>query len=403
MTFSDLGLRDALLRRCESLNYDEPTPIQQKAIPNILEGADLIGCAETGTGKTAAFLLPTIQKLTIRNKPGVKVLIVAPTRELVNQIEQEYIKFATKKMRCVSIIGGASMNKQLNALRRGVKVIIATPGRLLDHIKRGTINLSTVDTLILDEADRMLDMGFLPAIKELMRSVPKNRQTLLFSATISDSIKTLAYSMMDEPEMVEVSRQNRTARSVNKVAYPVATASKTALLLDLLETNDFEKVLVFTRTKRGADRIAHILEAREMRANRIHSNRSQSQRETALRNFKKGKTRILVATDIASRGIDVDSVSHVINYDVPEVPEDYVHRVGRTGRAGNEGQAITLVTPNEEMAMRGIERLTEQKVERVVLPDFGGKTYGGKEFFKTKKKSGGFRKKRSLRSRRAKK
>lgn len=403
MKFSDLGLKDALLQRCESLDYSEPTPIQEQAIPVILEGADLIGCAETGTGKTAAFLLPIIQKLALRNKPGVKVLIVAPTRELVNQIEQEYIKFAPRKIRCVSIIGGASMNKQLNALRRGVNVIIATPGRLLDHVKRGTVNLATVDTLVLDEADRMLDMGFLPAIQELLRSVPKKRQTLLFSATISDSIKTLAYSIMDQPETIEVSRQNRTARTVNQVAYPVATASKTALLLDLLETNNFEKVLVFTRTKRGADRIAHILTARELGANRIHSNRSQSQRETALRNFKKGKTRILVATDIASRGIDVDSISHVINYDVPEVPEDYVHRVGRTGRAGNEGQAITLVTPNEELAMRGIERLTEQKVERVILPDFGGDAPVKKEFFKSKKKSGGFRKKRVLRTRRARK
>ena len=398
MTFDELGLRDALLYKCESLDYNEPTPIQELAIPVILDGTDLIGCAETGTGKTAAFLLPTIQKLSVQNKPGVKVLIVAPTRELVNQIEQEYKKFATKKLRCVSIIGGASMNRQLNALRRGVKVIIATPGRLLDHIKRGTVNLSTVDTLVLDEADRMLDMGFLPSIKEILKSVPEKRQTLLFSATISDSIKTLAYSMMDEPEIVEVSRQNRTARTVKQVAYKVAAASKTALLLDLLETKDFEKVLIFTRTKRSADRITHILTARELQAAKIHSNRSQSQRETALRNFKKGKTRILVATDIASRGIDIDSVSHVINYDVPESPEDYVHRVGRTGRAGNLGQAITLVTPNEELAMRGIEKLTKEEVERVVLPGFDGKTPARQGNSQPEKKSNGFRKKKSTRS-----
>jgi ATP-dependent RNA helicase RhlE len=402
MTFSDLGLNETLLEKCESLNFTEPTPIQKQAIPVILTGADLIGCAETGTGKTAAFLLPTIQKLASNPKPGVKVLIVAPTRELVSQIEQAYIELATKKMRCVSIIGGASMNRQINALRRGVNVIIATPGRLMDHIERGNINLSTVETLILDEADRMLDMGFLPVIRKLIKGIPEQRQTLLFSATVSDTIKTLAYSMMKKPQVVEVSRQNRTARTVNQTAYPVATASKTALLLNLLETNGYEKVLVFTRTKRGADRIAHILTAREMRANRIHSNRSQSQRESALNSFKQGKTRILVATDIASRGIDVDSVSHVINYDVPQAPEDYVHRVGRTGRAGNVGQAITLVTPNEELSMRDIEKLTEQKVKRVVLTDFGGTATIASSVFQ--KEKNGFRKsrtKRSFRSRRA--
>lgn len=401
MTFSDLGLHETLVRKCESLDFTEPTPIQKKAIPIVLEGTDLIGCAETGTGKTAAFLLPIIQKLTRQKKNGVKVLVVAPTRELVSQIEKEYIQFANKKLRGISIIGGASMNRQINALRRGVNVVIATPGRLLDHLKRGTINLSKVETLVLDEADRMLDMGFLPAIRDILKVIPKERQTLLFSATVSDSIKTLAYSMMNEPKVVTVNRENRTARTVKQLAYPVATASKTALLLSLLETNDYEKVLVFTRTKRGADRITHILSARDMNADRIHSNRSQSQRERALRSFRKGKTQILVATDIASRGIDVDSVSHVINYDVPEAPEDYVHRVGRTGRAGNVGQAITLVTPNEELAMRGIERLTEQKVKRVVLPDFGGKSVVPGEFFKKQKKSGGYKKRRTFRSRRA--
>jgi ATP-dependent RNA helicase RhlE len=402
MTFLDLGLNEELQEKCTSLNFIEPTPIQKKAIPIVLTGADLIGCAETGTGKTAAFLLPTIQKLTSQKKNGVKVLIVAPTRELVSQIEQAYIELANRKLRCVSIIGGANMNKQISALRRGVQVVIATPGRLLDHVKRGTINLSTVDTLILDEADRMLDMGFLPAIRDILKVVSKERQTLLFSATVSDSIQKLAYSMMKSPQMVEVSRQNRTARTVKQTAYPVATHSKTALLLNLLESNDFEKVLVFTRTKRGADRIAHILTKREMSANRIHSNRSQSQREAALRSFKGGKTQILVATDIASRGIDVDQVSHVINYDVPEAPEDYVHRVGRTGRAGHVGQAITLVTPNEELAMRGIEKLTEQTVKRVVLSDFGGTMAIPSSVFQKKKSnpSNRSRTKRSFRSRR---
>ncbi len=404
MTFSDLGLSETLVRKCKSLNFNEPTPIQKQAIPVILEGADLIGCAETGTGKTAAFLLPTIQKLASQEKKGVRVLIVAPTRELVSQIEEAYKQFADRNLRCVSLIGGASMKHQINALRRGVNVIIATPGRLQDHIERGNVSLAKVETLILDEADRMLDMGFLPAIRKILTNVPETRQTLLFSATISNPIKTLAYSIMNSPEVIEVSRQNRTAKTVNQVAYPVATSSKTALLLNLLETNNFEKVLVFTRTKRGADRLAHILSKREMHANRIHSNRSQSQRETALRNFKHGKTRILVATDIASRGIDVDEISHVINYDVPQAAEDYVHRVGRTGRAGNEGKAITLVTPVEEMAMRDIEKLTEQKVKRIVLPDFGGTAAIASESFYKTKKSNGFRKRsssRSLRRRRA--
>lgn len=382
MKFSDLGLTTALVSKCQSLNYTEPTPIQKQAIPIVLKGADLIGCAETGTGKTAAFLLPAIQKMMAEVKPGVRILVVAPTRELVSQIEETYLQFAPKKSHCVSLIGGASMKRQCDALRTGVSVIIATPGRLIDHLERGTVSLAQVQTLILDEADRMLDMGFLPAIRKILTKVPEARQTLLFSATMSDGIKTLAYSFMKNPEIVEVSRQNKTAEMVEQTVYPVATASKTALLLNLIETNDFEKVIVFTRTKRGAERLAHIMTARELKANRIHADRSQSQRESALRDFRSGKTRVLIATDIASRGIDVDAISHVINYDVPEAPQDYVHRVGRTGRAGHEGQAITLVTPLEELAIRDIEHLTKQKLKRVVLPDFGGLP----TFFEVKKK-----------------
>ena len=372
MNFSKLGLTDALARKCESLNFTEPTPIQTQAIPVILKGSDLIACAETGTGKTAAFLLPTIEKMIEQARPGTRVLVIAPTRELVSQIEAAYRQLAPKKLACVSLIGGASMKMQCDALRRGVSIVIATPGRLFDHIERGTLNLSRIDTLILDEADRMLDMGFLPTIKKIIGKLPETRQNLLFSATMSSPIRELARSIMNKPEVVEVSRLNRTAVTVEQLVYPVATASKTALLLNLLESNNYERVIVFTRTRRGAERLAHILSARDMNANRIHADRSQSQRETALRDFREGKTRVLVATDIASRGIDVDSVSHVINFDVPEVPQDYVHRVGRTGRAGNQGQAITLVTPVEEFAMRDIERMTEQTVKRVVLPNFGG-------------------------------
>ncbi len=373
MNFFELGLDNALVKKCESLNFTEPTPIQKQAIPIVLGGSDLIGCAETGTGKTAAFLLPAIQKLSLSKRQGVRVLVLAPTRELVTQIEESYCDLNPNKAeRCVSLIGGASVTRQIEALRRGATVVVATPGRLLDHIERGTLNLAQIEILILDEADRMLDMGFLPAIRKVLAKVPATRQTLLFSATMSPSIEALARSTMNTPQIVEVNPRGRTAEAIEQTVYPVATESKTALLLDLLEKERFERVLVFTRTRRGAERLSHILTERAHKVNRIHADRSQSQREAALRGFKNGNTRVLIATDIASRGIDVDAVSHVINYDVPAAPEDYVHRIGRTGRAGNSGRAITLVTPVDETSMKAIERLTGQTVERVLLPDFGG-------------------------------
>ncbi len=373
MNFIELGLLPAMTQGCESLGYTEPTPIQTQAIPVVLSGSDLIGCAETGTGKTAAFLLPTIQRMMEQPRPGVRVLILAPTRELVSQIVESYRELAPKKApRCAGIIGGASMSRQLDSLRRGASVIVATPGRLLDHIERRSINLSMVETLVLDEADRMLDMGFWPAIQKVLALVPAKRQTLLFSATMSSAIEKIARSTMKSPKLIEVNTRGQAAETVDQSFYPVASESKIALLLDLLERERFERVLVFTRTRRGAERLSHILEAREHRVNRIHADRSQSQREAALRSFKDGHTRVLVATDIAARGIDVDSISHVINYDVPVAPEDYVHRIGRTGRAGLRGRAITLVTPVEETSMRAIERLTGQAVECVLLPAFGG-------------------------------
>ncbi|HST52149.1 MAG TPA: DEAD/DEAH box helicase [Pyrinomonadaceae bacterium] len=374
MNFSQLGLSAALARRCESLGYTEPTPIQAKAIPSILTGADLIGCAETGTGKTAAFFLPTIQRMAETKRPGVRVLVLAPTRELASQIEESYRQLAPKgSPRCASVIGGTGFGKQNEALRRGAGVVVATPGRLLDHMERGTVSLAHVEVLVLDEADRMLDIGFLPAIRRIVAALPARRQTLLFSATMSHAIEELARSTMRDPKLVEAGTRGRAAVTVEQTAYTVAAESKTALLLDLLERerDNFERVLVFTRTRRGAERLAHILEARDHEVNRIHADRSQPQREAALRGFKEGRTRVLVATDIAARGIDVDSVSHVINYDVPSQPEDYVHRIGRTGRAGNSGRAITLVTPVDETSMRAIERLTGQAVERVALPGFG--------------------------------
>jgi ATP-dependent RNA helicase RhlE len=373
MNFSELGLGDAQLRACKSLGYTEPTPIQRQAIPVVLEGRDLIGCAETGTGKTAAFLLPIIQRISERPLPGVRVLVLAPTRELALQIQKNYVELnGAKNNRSVTLIGGANMRTQIADLRRGATVVIATPGRLLDLTERGALRLSTVEVLVLDEADRMLDMGFLPAIRRVLSLVPTKRQTMLFSATMSPEIEKLARSTMKEPKLIEVSQRGRAPILVEQTAYPVAQESKTALLLDLLEREKFERVLVFARTRRGAERLSHILEARDHQVNRIHSDRTQPQREAALRGFRDGRTRVLVATDIAARGLDVDSVSHVINYDVPSTPEDYVHRIGRTGRAGNQGRALTIVTPVDELSMRAIEKLMGQTVKRVVLPGFGG-------------------------------
>jgi ATP-dependent RNA helicase RhlE len=373
--FNELRLAPALVARCEALEYVEPTPIQQKAIPVVLNGSDLVGCAETGTGKTAAFLLPILEKLLAAPKPGIRVLILAPTRELALQIEASYRQLAPRNAPgCVAIIGGVGMGGQLQNLRKRPAVLVATPGRLIDHITRGTIELSLVETLVLDEADRMFDLGFLPAIKQIIGLLSKKRQTLLFSATMSNAIERLVRDYLTEPVFVEVNTRGKAAQLISQSAYPVAMESKTALLLDLLERERFERVLVFTRTRRGAERLSHILEARDHDVNRIHADRTQSQRDAALKGFRSGKTRVLVATDIAARGIDVDGVSHVINYDVPTAPEDYVHRVGRTGRAGLTGKAITLVTPADELAVRAIERLTGQPVERILLPLFGGRT-----------------------------
>jgi ATP-dependent RNA helicase RhlE len=377
MNFSQLGLADAQLRVCESLGYSNPTPIQIKAIPLISSGADVIGCAETGTGKTAAFLLPIIQNLSAKARPGIRVLVLAPTRELALQIQKNYSELNhLKSNRSVLVIGGANIRTQIADLRRKPTIVIATPGRLLDLTERRAIDVSSIEVLVLDEADRMLDMGFLPAIRRILAMVPAKRQTLLFSATMSPTIESLARSTMQQPKLVEVNPRGRAAQMVEQTAYSVSLENKTALLLDLLERENekesLEKVLVFTRTRRGSERLSHILKARNHSVNRIHADRSQPQREAALRDFREGHARVLVATDIAARGLDVNDVSHVINYDVPDVPEDYVHRVGRTGRAGKHGKAITIVTPVDELSMKAIERLMGQPVKRIVPAGFGG-------------------------------
>ncbi|MFZ4629412.1 MAG: DEAD/DEAH box helicase [Blastocatellia bacterium] len=378
MEFSQLGLDLKLVSRCESLGFREPTPIQQQAIPVILTGRDLIGCAATGTGKTAAFLLPILHRLSGKpaGAPGVRALIVAPTRELAQQIEASFQSLCpVRNLRAVVLVGGMSMDRQLKALQSPPALVIATPGRLLDHLERRSLSLARIETLVLDEADRMLDMGFWPDIRRILEKTPAGRQTLLFSATFSPAIEQVARTTMRQPATVEVSPRGQAAVTVEQRAYSVATESKTALLLHLLEAEEQSRVLVFTRTRRNAERLSHILLARGHKVNRIHADRSQAQRQGALEGFKDGQHRILVATDIAARGIDVDSVSHVINFDVPEAPEDYVHRIGRTGRAGKLGQAITLVSPIDELSMVAIERLTGQSIDRVVLPGFGGLTF----------------------------
>jgi len=373
MNFSQLGLAPAQVSACESLGYKTPTPIQRQAIPIVLSGRDVIGCAETGTGKTAAFLLPIIQRLSEKARPGLRVLVLAPTRELALQTQENYKALnRVKTNRSVLAIGGANIRTQLTDLRRGAAVLIATPGRLLDLIERRAVQLSTVEVLVLDEADRMLDMGFLPAIRQVLSLLPSKRQTLLFSATMSSSIEQLARSTTKDPTLIEVNTRGQAATLVEQIAYYVGQESKTALLLDLLEKQrePFERVLIFTRTRRGAERLSHVLQARDHSVKRIHADRTQSQREAALRAFSEGHARILVATDIAARGLDITAVSHVVNYDVPAAPEDYVHRIGRTGRAGNQGKAITIVAPVDELSMRAIERLTGQAVRRVVPEGF---------------------------------
>jgi len=373
MNFSQLGLAPAQVSACESLGYNTPTPIQRQAIPIILSGRDVIGCAETGTGKTAAFLLPIIQGLSATARPGLRVLVLAPTRELALQIHENYAALnPVKTNRGVLAIGGANIRTQLAELRRGAAVLIATPGRLLDLIDRRAVDLSTIEVLVLDEADRMLDMGFLPAIRRVLSLLPAKRQTLMFSATMSSSIEQLARSTTKDPKLVEVSTRGRAATLVEQIAYHVPQESKTALLLELLEKErkPFERVLIFTRTRRGAERLSHVLQARDHAVKRIHADRTQPQREAALRAFSEGRARVLVATDIAARGLDINAVSHVINYDVPAAPEDYVHRIGRTGRAGNQGKAITIVAPVDELSMRAIKRLTGQSVRRIMPEGF---------------------------------
>ncbi len=367
MLFESLGLMPELVRALSDKGYTEATAIQSQAIPLIMNGEDVLGGAQTGTGKTAAFTLPVLQRLIEHpnaKSKGPRVLILVPTRELAVQVHTSIREYAKHiRIRSAVMYGGASMNPQMIAVGRGLDILVATPGRLMDHMERGTVQLHKVETLILDEADRMLDMGFLPAIKKILAKVPKQRQTLLFSATFDAPIKQLALQFMNDPKEVQVSSQNTVAQTVNHIAYPVDTAKKRDLLMDILTKRYEEQILVFIKTKHLCNRIAEQITKDGIPALAIHGNKSQGQRLKALQDFKAGKVRVLCATDVAARGLDIPLLPLVINFDLPIIAEDYVHRIGRTGRAGANGEAISLVATDEGGLLRAINRLLKQDIE----------------------------------------
>jgi ATP-dependent RNA helicase RhlE len=367
--FTALGLSDALAYGVQEMGYVNPTPIQAQAIPVVLKGGDVIGSAQTGTGKTAAFALPIIQRLGTHGK--LRCLILEPTRELALQVEEAFQKFAKfTDLRVTIVYGGVGYGKQTEDLRRGMDILAATPGRLLDHLEQGNCSLADIDILVLDEVDRMLDMGFLPDVKRIVQKCPKERQTLFFTATLPPELEQLAGWALRDPVKVEIGRQRSPAETVTHAFYPVVASQKFDLLQLLLEQTDFKSVLIFSRTRMGADRIAHRLQSKGHTVGVMHSDRNQRERIEALQGFKSGKYEVLVATDIAARGLDIAGVSHVINYDVPENPEDYVHRIGRTGRAQNTGDAFTLVTEEDVRDARSIERYMGVGVERKKIEGF---------------------------------
>ena len=369
MPFRALNLSPQILQAVQEAGYTEPTPIQVAAIPHVLAGHDIIGIAQTGTGKTAAFVLPILTKLAATigdgRRHGTRALVVAPTRELVVQIEENVRAYAKHlPLRMTTVFGGVSERPQIEALRSGVDLVVATPGRLIDLMGQRAANFSRLEFLVLDEADRMLDMGFLPPIRQIVKALPNKRQTLMFSASLSREIEQLTHEFQQGPKIVEIGRRANPADTVTQLVYEVRSHLKPALLLHLLADPKFDTVLVFTRTKHGADRIARRLESSGIKTGTIHSNRSQSQRLRALKDFKSGAVRVLVATDIAARGIDVDGISHVVNYDFPMHSEDYVHRIGRTGRAHAIGDAISFVTPEDQGPLRSLERFIGRGIVR---------------------------------------
>jgi ATP-dependent RNA helicase RhlE len=378
MSFSKLGLSEALVRAVTEHGYTQPTPVQAQAIPAVLAGGDLLAGAQTGTGKTAGFVLPLLQRLS--PPPGaparhgvkpIRALILTPTRELAAQVE-ESVRTYGKYSRLTStvIFGGVGIHPQIAQFKRGIDILVATPGRLLDHMGQGTVNLSQVEILVLDEADRMLDMGFIRDIRRILAALPKRRQNLLFSATFSEEIKTLADGLLNAPAMIEVARRNSTVEIITQKVHPVDRDRKRELLSHLIKTQNWHQVLVFTRTKHGANKLAEQLNDDGITALAIHGNKSQSARTRALAEFKDGDLQVLVATDIAARGIDIDQLPHVVNFDLPNVPEDYVHRIGRTGRAGATGEAISLVCVDEKAFLHDIERLIKREIPSVVVAGF---------------------------------
>ena len=377
MSFDSLGLSAELLRAVHEQGYNEPTPIQIKAIPLILEGRDIMAGAQTGTGKTAGFTLPLLQLLSSRavdsNQRAVRALVLTPTRELAAQVEDSIKTYGRHlPLKSAVIFGGVKINPQIDKLRRGVDVLVATPGRLLDHARQKTVDLSRVEILVLDEADRMLDMGFIHDIKKIMALLPTraNRQNLLFSATFSNEIKKLSHQLLNHPELVEVARRNAPIELIDQKVHPVDKNRKRELLSHMIGAGNWKQVLVFTRTKHGANRLAKQLAMDGLSATAIHGNKSQGARTRALADFKQGVVRILVATDIAARGLDIDQLPHVVNFELPNVPEDYVHRIGRTGRAGNEGTAVSLVCFEEDKLLRDIERLINRQIPKEILPGY---------------------------------
>lgn len=370
MSFKSLGLNAGIL---SAVPYSQPTPIQEQAIPYVLEGRDLMAGAQTGTGKTAGFTLPILHNLSANKVKGrpIRALILVPTRELAAQVHDN-VKTYSKNLPIKSavIFGGVNIRPQINQLRAGIDLLIATPGRLLDHINQGTLTLDSIETLVLDEADRMLDMGFIPDIRRIVKLVPEDRQTLLFSATFSPEIKKLAASFLNNPAQVQVAPQNATAERVEQVVQLVEQKRKRELLSFMVGSNNWHQVLVFTRTKHGANRLASQLEKDGITAAAIHGNKSQGARTRALKEFKQGKVRALVATDIAARGLDIDQLPHVINYELPQKPEDYVHRIGRTGRAGREGEAISFVCREETKQLRDIEKLLKFAIPQTTTDGF---------------------------------
>jgi len=371
-SFEGLGLRAELLRAVAEQGYTQPTPIQLQAIPVILQGRDVLGAAQTGTGKTAGFALPILELLARKPAPrAVRVLILTPTRELAAQVHEDTRTYGRHvNFRSTLVYGGVGMQPQVDALRRGVDILVATPGRLLDHSRQKTVDLSHVEILVLDEADRMLDMGFIHDIRRVLALLPRERQNLLFSATFSDEIRALAGSFLRHPATVEVARRNTPAELVAQVAHAAEREVKRALLAHLVKTGDWQQVLVFCKTKHGANRLAAQLLRDGIEADAIHGNKSQNARTRALKNFKAGELRVLVATDIAARGLDIEELPHVVNYDLPHVPEDYVHRIGRTGRAGASGEAVSLVAAEERPLLAAIERLMGRKVEMRAVEGF---------------------------------